>query len=434
MSPSIVHRPITYDEAEALEQAAAGRIETTRPTPPPYPWADSFFTVGVTGTNGKTSTTLLLTSIFRAAGHSVLTETTLGYSLDDKVLQVPRTTQGFLTAMREAAMAGARHAVIETTSQALARGYAKMWRFDLGVFTNLSQDHLAVHGSWEHYLASKAQLFVHLGPGRTAVLNAFDPACVLIDKILPTDILRLWVGVASRGQPHHEPDLTASNVEVSSRGTRVSLQPSPLAEQLGSMLEIPLVGEVFAENALCAAAAAHGAGCCAQAIRQGLRECPPIAGRFEIVHHDPIVVVDFAHTPDALVRTLDTARRLTSQRVFAVFGAGGERDRDKRKPMGRAVGQRADMAVVTNDNPRHEDPSSIARQVAAGCRQGGRAYVRIELDRKKAIITALQEARQGDVVVVAGKGHEQGQIIGDRTLPFSDGQVVRDFFERSAMD
>ena len=155
-------------------------------------------------------------------------------------------------------MAGARHAVIETTSQALARGYAKMWRFDLGVFTNLSQDHLAVHGSWEHYLASKAQLFVHLGPGRTAVLNAFDPACVLIDKILPTDILRLWVGVASRGQPHHEPDLTASNVEVSSRGTRVSLQPSPLAEQLGSMLEIPLVGEVFAENALCAAAAAHG--------------------------------------------------------------------------------------------------------------------------------------------------------------------------------
>jgi len=420
---------ISQDEADALDKAVAARIEVSRPTPAPFAWAEPFFTVGVTGTNGKTSTTYLIASVFRASGHPVMSETTLGYLVGRESIDVPRTTRGFLSALGKAASAGIRHAVIETTSQALARGYAKMWRFDLGVFTNLSQDHLAVHGSWEHYLASKAQLFVHLAPGRTAVLNAFDPACAMIDRVLPTDVGRLWYGVSSRGEAHHAADLTAARIEVCPTGTRVELVPSAMADRLGGALELSLVGDVFAENALAAAGASLAAGCAPESVRTGLRDCPVVPGRFEVVHHDPLVVIDFAHTPDALARILDTARRLASKRVFVVFGAGGQRDQDKRRPMGRAVGERADTAIVTNDNPRHEDPATIAREVAAGCRQGGRAYVRVELDRATAIQQALEQARSGDVVVIAGKGHEQGQTIGDRTLPFCDVDVVKGIFK-----
>jgi UDP-N-acetylmuramoyl-L-alanyl-D-glutamate--2,6-diaminopimelate ligase len=146
-----------------------------------------------------------------------------------------------------------------------------------------------------------------------------------------------------------------------------------------------------------------------------------VPGRFEVVSREPVIAVDFAHTPDALARTCDTARALAqSGRVIVVFGAGGERDSGKREPMGRAVGERADHALVTSDNPRREDPAAIARAVAAGCRRGGRAYVQIELDRRRAIALAIAAARAGDVVVVAGKGHERGQTLGTTTLPFSD--------------
>jgi UDP-N-acetylmuramoyl-L-alanyl-D-glutamate--2,6-diaminopimelate ligase len=151
-----------------------------------------------------------------------------------------------------------------------------------------------------------------------------------------------------------------------------------------------------------------------------------VPGRFEIVNRDPIVAIDYAHTPDALARTASAARSLAGAgRVIVVFGAGGQRDRDKREPMGRAVGQRADIAIVTNDNPRTEDPQAIAKTLASGCRRGGRAYVAVELDRRRAIDRALSEARGGDVVVIAGKGHESGQQIGAETIPFSDAEEVR---------
>lgn len=415
---------ITDDDVARLEQAAAGRIQAVRPTPAPFPWAEPYRTAGVTGTNGKTSTSYLLSHVLQAAGHRVVSETTIGYRVDHEPLDVPRNTKGFLLAMHHAAERGARHAVIEATSEALARGYAKMWRFDVGVFTNLSRDHIAAHGSWEHYLASKAQLFVHLPPGGAAILNAFDPAASLIDRVTPADVRRIWYGAPARGASHHEPDLFAEGFDLYADGTRVRLG-GPMASMFGGSLRIPIIGEVFGENALAAACAALALGCEPPSILRGLASCPPVPGRFEIVHHDPLVAVDFAHTPDALQRTLDSARTLAGQgRLIVVFGAGGERDKDKRNPMGRAVGERADIAFVTNDNPRSEDPRDIARDVAAGCRKGGRAYVRVELDRAAAIELAMTEARKGDLVVIAGKGHEQGQTIGAETLPFRDADVV----------
>lgn len=396
--------------------------ELARPTAAPFGWAEPFFTIGVTGTNGKTSTTLLLGAALAATGRSVLVETTLGYTLDARALDVPRTLEGYFSAFEQAAGAGCRDAAVEVTSQALAQGYAKRWRFDLGVFTNLSRDHLSQHGSWEHYLASKAQLFVHLGPGRSAVLNAADESALLIDRVTPEDVKRLWYRVPSRGPALHPADLVAREVSVSVAGTLVTLEPSPLAEALGGSLRTRLIGDVFAENALAAAAGALAAGVDPSLVSRGIADCPVVPGRFEIVAREPaIVAVDYAHTPDALARTCDAARALAGrQRVIVVFGAGGGADPEKREPMGRAVGQRADVAIVTNDNPRHEDPKAIAKSVARGAERGGRAYVAVELDRRAAIRRALERSRPGDVVIVAGKGHERGQTVGNETEPFSD--------------
>lgn len=401
--------------------------ELVRPTPPPFPWADPFFTAGVTGTNGKTSTTLLLGAALRETGRSVLVESTLGYTLDDRVLDVPRTLEGYLRAFEQAARAGCRDAAIEVTSQALAQGYAKRWRFDLGVFTNLSRDHLSQHGSWEHYLASKAQLFVHLAPGRTAVLNAADESALLVDRVTPEDVKRLWYAVPSRGPQLRDADLVAREVRVSADGTHVVLEPSPLAEALGGSLKTRLIGQVFAENALAAAAGALGAGVDGPRVARGIAACPGVPGRFELVAREPVLVaVDYAHTPDALARTCDAARALAGKaRVIVVFGAGGGADPEKREPMGRAVGERADVAIVTNDNPRREEPKQIAKALVRGAQRGGRAYVATELDRRAAIRQALERSRPGDVVVIAGKGHELGQTLGDETLPFSDLEEVR---------
>jgi UDP-N-acetylmuramoyl-L-alanyl-D-glutamate--2,6-diaminopimelate ligase len=354
-------------------------------------------------------------------------ETTIGYDLDGTPLIVPRTHGGFLSALHRSAELGCRHAAIEVTSEALAGGYAKRWRFDLGVFTNLSRDHLEVHESFEHYLASKAQLFVHLGPGRVAVLNACDEMSTVLDRAIPTDVERRWYGVPSRGRAFVKPDLAAANVSLDLDGTRVELAPSELAERLGGSIQTRLIGEVFAENALAAALAAISAGIDPATARRGIAESPGPSGRFEIVHRSPTVIVDYAHTPDALARTCDTARKLAqSSKVLVVFGAGGRFDPGKRVPMGRAVGSRADVAIVTTDNPRDEDPAEIAKSVAAGCRKGGRAYVHLEADRKKAIENALSRAKPGDLVIIAGKGHEREQVVGERVIAMSDAEMVRE--------
>jgi UDP-N-acetylmuramoyl-L-alanyl-D-glutamate--2,6-diaminopimelate ligase len=417
-------------EADAIERAAqqdALAQVVKRPTPAPFPWADRFTTIGVTGTNGKTSTTQLVAAAISGQGRKVLCETTIGYAFDGTPVRVKRTFKGFLGALAEAARRGSEHAAIETTSQALGRGYARMWRFDVGVFTNLSHDHLSQHGSWEHYLASKAQLFVHLGPGKTAVLNAADECSALLDRVTPADVRRIWYALPSRGELQHAADLLARRVEVSLDGTTVELEDSAMAAEFGGQLHTRLLGEVFGENLLAAAAAARAIGIEPSLVAQNLSSCPVPSGRFELVSREPVVAIDYAHTPDAVRRTCQTARALAAKhRLIVVFGAGGGRDKDKREPMGRAVGELADYAIITNDNPRKEAPESIARALARGCRKGGRAHVQTTLDRRAAIFAAVGLARPGDVVLVAGKGHEQDQEIGDHKIPFSDAKVIRE--------
>jgi UDP-N-acetylmuramoyl-L-alanyl-D-glutamate--2,6-diaminopimelate ligase len=426
---AMVHslEPPTRDEIErldALERDTASAA-LLRPTPAPFAWANEFFTFGVTGTNGKSSTTHLIAAILGAAGRPALTESTLGYFLDGQPLQVPRTARGYVAALRHAAEQGARHAAIEVTSAALAQGFARSWRFDLAVFTNLTHDHVEQHGSWEHYLASKAQLFLHLGPGRTAVFNACDAAAQLLERVTPSDVNRRYYAVSSRGEQLVPADLVAGKVQLSTEGTEIELLPSEAAEALGGVLTTRLIGAVFAENALAAALAGLAGGVTAGDVARGLATCPVVPGRFEVLGRDPIVAVDYAHTPDALVRTCETARALARGKVSVVFGAGGGRDVQKREVMGRAVGERADYAFITTDNPRHEDPAQIAEAVARGCRRGGRAYPRLVPDRHEAIRQAIEGARSGDVVVVAGRGHERTQLIGDAEQPFSDVEEVK---------
>lgn len=402
----------------------------TRPVTP-APWAKDMFCFGVTGTNGKTSTTHLLAAAVAAAGHSTLRVGTVGVELDGEALPRGNSFQDFLATMRLGCERGCRHAVLEATSRALAQGYARAWRFDLGVFTNLSPDHLKTHGTWEHYLAAKAQLFVHLGPGQTAVLNAGDPFALFIDQAMPGDVVRRYFAAPSRGPKLHAADLEAARVEVSATGTHVELLASPYAEQLGGQLRTRMVGEVFGENALAAALAGLAAGLPGEAVARGIAACPVVPGRFEILDDGgqarrPVIAVDFAHSPDALTHTCATARELAGAdgRVIIVFGAGGGASADKREPMGAVVGAGAQLAIVTNDNPRNEDPQVIADMLLVGLRRG-QARIIVELDRPRAIELALHEAGPSDVVVIAGKGHETGQVVRGRTLPFSDVDQVR---------
>ncbi len=393
----------------------------------PPDWSRRLTTVGVTGTNGKTSTTRWTAACLARVSQPVAQTTTLGSFLDDAPFETSRDFNGFLATMRAAIDRGGRFAAIEMTSEALARGFARAWPCAVGVFTNLTHDHLDVHGSPEHYLASKAQLFVTLPPGGAAVLNGCDPASDLIAAVIPPGVRVVRYAVASREESHRsrspssggEPELRATAVEPGWGGTRIAIAASGELAHAPRELTIRAIGDIYAENALAALSAALLAGVPPHDAARALAEAPVPPGRFQVLTRDrsPRVVVDYAHTPDALARTLAIARALCEGELWVVFGAGGGRDRDKRAPMGVAASS-ADHVVLTSDNPRGESPARIADRIRDGIRTC--VDVRVELDRRAAIRLAILDAGERDVVVIAGKGHEVDQTVGDRALSFDD--------------
>jgi UDP-N-acetylmuramoyl-L-alanyl-D-glutamate--2,6-diaminopimelate ligase len=369
-------------------------------------------TVGVTGTNGKTTTTTLVAAALARLARPVACVTTVGFRLDDEVVTDLRASHvGFLQLMKRLTDGGGRFAAVEYTSEALAHGYARKWPAEIGVFTNLTHDHLDAHGSPEHYLASKAQLFVSLPEGGAAVMNAGDASSTLIEEVIPAGVRVLRYSVPSRGEA--EADLRATTVELSWKGTKVSLVSS--IEGVPSVISVRAIGEVFAENALGALGAAIAAGVPPASAADAIAGAAPPPGRFQVVAQHPFVVVDYAHSPDALARTLASARKLCAGRLQVVFGAGGDRDENKRAPMGDAASI-ADRVVLTTDNPRDEDPALIA----AAIRDGVRTDVETILDRARAIETAVRDAGPDDVVVIAGKGHERTQTASGKVVPFDD--------------
>jgi UDP-N-acetylmuramoyl-L-alanyl-D-glutamate--2,6-diaminopimelate ligase len=349
--------------------------------------------------------------------------TTVGSFLDEERVEAPSDYRGLVQTVRLALERGGRFTALESTSEALALGFARRWPFRAGVFTNLSHDHLDAHGSPEHYFASKAQLFFALPAERgVAVLNGCDEASELLLEVIPPGCRRIGYGVASRGRPAMPISAQATRVSLDWTGTTLEVE---LGGELGGgsvELRTRAIGEIFAENALAAFVVSLALGADRDAAGRAIAEATPPSGRFEVVAREPAVVVDYAHTPDALRRTLATARSLARGGVSVVFGAGGDRDRGKRPAMGAAAGNAA-RVFVTSDNPRKEDPLAIAAAIVEAVPPGVDAVV--DLDRERAIRRAVLEAEPGDVVVIAGKGHETTQTIGAEQRPFSDADVAR---------
>ncbi|PRQ05863.1 UDP-N-acetylmuramoyl-L-alanyl-D-glutamate--LD-lysine ligase [Enhygromyxa salina] len=390
------------------------------PYPPPPSWAAEIASVGVTGTNGKSSTTR-----FVAAGLGVGTPgpvgrvTTVAAAIGDQAGPPPADHQGFLALMQRLRERGGRRAAIEATSAALGLGFSRAWPFHVGVFTNLGHDHQRTHGSFEHYLASKAQLFVALADGGAAVLNAQDPASSLIAEVLPASVRALWFAGPSEARDRAV-DLRVLRATPSWAGLELELEASASLGPIPAALCLRALPAFQAPNAAAALLACVALGIPGPDAANAIAECEPPRGRFEALNPNddarPRVVVDYAHTPEALTAALASARRLCRGRVVLVVGAGGDTDASKRRPLGAAASA-ADLVWLTNDNPRHEDPRAIVDELRLGL---GEVEDRVELDRGAAVARAIAAAVPGDLVLIAGKGHEEVQEIGPARLPSSD--------------
>jgi len=381
--------------------------------------------VGITGTNGKTTTSYLLQSVFEAAGTRCGLMGTVAYRIGEREIGATRTTPeapDVQRLMREMVDAGCGACVMEVSSHALAMHRVDGIHFAAAVFTNLTRDHLDFHHDMESYFAAKRRLFEILPPDAPAVINVDDPRG-------PTLV---------EGVRHPVTYAISRDADVT---------PGPLSFGLGGLtfdartpqgtahVESRLVGKPNVYNILAATATAATLGVRLDAIESGLRRLAGVPGRFELISSsadDITVVVDYAHTDDALRNLLETARTLASRRLITVFGAGGDRDRTKRPLMGMVAARLSDIVVITSDNPRTEDPLRIIDEVKLGAepeaRQGNAEVIAMP-DRRDAILHAIDRASAGDVVLVAGKGHEKYQDIGGRVTPFDDAAVAREALE-----
>ncbi len=379
---------------------------------------------GVTGTNGKTTTTYLLESMLRSAGRSSVLVGTIEYHVAGEIRPSPHTTpesRDLFQLFSEGVTGGATEAVMEVSSHALDQGRVWGLHWDTAVFTNLTPDHLDYHGDMESYFQAKAKMFTGTGaaPPRVAVIHAADEYGQRVAEIARA----AGCGVVSYGLDGD--DFYAADIQLAAQETRFRMV-TPAGEM---DLHTHLAGPINVLNLLAASAAATARGLTLEEIARGVENIDHVPGRFQTVNcGQPFtVVVDYAHTEDALRNLTRLARQLAAPRngrVITVFGCGGDRDRTKRPKMGRVAGQGSDFVVATSDNPRTEDPAAILAEIFPGLADG-RARFAVEPDRVDAIRLAIAEARENDVVVIAGKGHEKVQILRDRAIPFDDAEVAR---------
>jgi UDP-N-acetylmuramoyl-L-alanyl-D-glutamate--2,6-diaminopimelate ligase len=375
--------------------------------------------IGITGTNGKTTTAYLIDSVLGSAGISSGLLGTIAYRLGNRTLPAVNTTPeslDLLSYFAELVDQGAKAAVMEVSSHALAQ--ERVWGFHwaVAVFTNLTRDHLDYHGDFEHYFAAKRRLFEGLGapPSECAVINLDDPWGAKLLELPHSD--RLTYGIKS--------DALVKPKRIVLRPTGLEGIISTPGGEVG--IASPLVGRANLFNILAAVSAGVALRLSKAQIEAGVAQLKGVPGRFERVDEGQpfLVIVDFAHTDDALRNVLKTARELARNRLLLVFGCGGERDRTKRPLMGEAAGSLSDFVVVTSDNPRGEDPLRILADALVGLQKTTTPYI-TEVDRELAVRKVLLEAREGDVVVLAGKGHETYQVLKDGTIPFDDREVSR---------
>lgn len=374
--------------------------------------------VGITGTNGKTTTAYLLGAMFEAAGVRCGLMGTVTYRIGDREIAATRTTPeapDVQALMRDMAAAGCGACVMEVSSHALALHRVDGMHFSAGVFTNLTRDHLDFHEDMERYFAAKRQLFEMLPAGAPAIVNVDDPRGVSLSETVPRPVTYAI---------NRQADVTPGPQVLTLTGTAFDIRLS----QGIVHVESRLVGRPNVYNMLAAVAAAASLGVPIDAIERGIAQLPGVPGRFELAStalDDITVIVDYAHTDDALRNLLETARPLAARRLITVFGCGGDRDRTKRPLMGMVAARLSDLVVVTSDNPRSEDPARIIDEIVRGIQQREADVVTI-VDRREAIEEAVRRAAQGDVVLIAGKGHEKYQEIAGRVAPFDDVAVARE--------
>jgi UDP-N-acetylmuramoyl-L-alanyl-D-glutamate--2,6-diaminopimelate ligase len=382
--------------------------------------------VGITGTNGKTTTVHLVEAAVTGAGGAPGVVGTLGARFrgwEEAIGLTSPESDDLQRLARRMLDDGASHLLMEVSSIALEAERVSGTRFAVAAFTNLTQDHLDYHGTMAAYASAKDRLFFDHAP-RAAVINIDDAhgaeLARRIERAGDTPLWRVSAGTGSGGGALIQPE----ELSMSAAGIRMRVALGEARVDLAS----PLVGAHNVSNLLVALGIAVALGLDPRRAAAGLAALDAVPGRLERcddpAHDDVVAVVDYAHTPDALARALASMRPLTRGRLWCVFGCGGDRDPDKRGPMGEAAGRAADAVVVTSDNPRSEDPSRIARAVAAGVERSGRDY-QVELDRRRAIALAIDGAAPGDVVVIAGKGHETYQIVGDQVLALDDRVELR---------
>lgn len=390
--------------------------------------ADEFFghpsgklkVIGVTGTNGKTTVTYLIKSIAEKAGFSSGLIGTINYLIKDKAIPAVNTTPGALQLqdlLKQMLDNDCKWCVMEASSHGIDQDRAANIDFSAAVFTNLTQDHLDYHHNLENYFLAKAKLFSGLSCGAYAIINADSPYSLRLRSLTKAKCVTYAIEASA--------DVRAKDLDLSLDGSRFLVE----SKNSNLKLKTSLIGRHNISNILAACALAFSQKINPQAIKEGVEDFPGVRGRLEkVVQCEKFnVFIDYAHTPDALENVLKVLRQWTPDKLIVVFGCGGGRDRLKRPLMGSAVEEYADFAVITSDNPRGENPSAIADEIAQGMK--GKNY-EIVLGRKEAIDYALARAKARDTVLIAGKGHENYQIFADRKIDFDDRQTVEDWIKR----
>lgn len=382
--------------------------------------------IGITGTNGKTTTSYLIRAILREAGYKVGLIGTIQTMLEDETRPVHNTTPDVIdlqATLADMAERGMDYVVMEVSSHALAEDRIAGCEFDTAVLTNVTRDHLDFHRTFENYIDAKAKLFDNVSDAsnvkerKTAVINADDAAGEAMRARAKCDVTTYGIHTAC--------DLRAERIDVRAKGASFTVKGA-----FGEMeLALKITGVFNVYNVMGAVGAALAERVPAETIRRALEKFTSVPGRFELVDagQDFSVIVDYAHTPDGLENILKTARQIAKKRILTVFGCGGDRDRTKRPLMGRIAAELSDVVIATSDNPRSEDPEFILSEVEAGVLEalGGKAHEKIT-DRRKAIYRAILLAEPDDIVVIAGKGHENYQILKDKTIRFDDKEVARE--------
>ncbi len=374
--------------------------------------------IGVTGTNGKTTVTHLLEQMMQDSTKKTGLIGTMYTKIGDTQFETKNTTPESLTLQhlfKDMVDAGVETAMMEVSSHALHQGRVRGCDFDVAVFTNLTPDHLDYHDSIEAYLYAKGLLFAQMGntfSNKVAVLNADDVASDELARMTTADVLTYGI--------KEQADVMATNIEMNANGTTFTL--SAFDEKV--TISMKLIGMFSVYNALAASTAAYVSGISLEGIKKSLELVKGVAGRFETVDvgQDFTVIVDYAHTSDSLENVLKTVTGFAKEKIYAVVGCGGDRDRTKRPVMAKIAVDYADQAIFTSDNPRSEDPENIIKDMVAGVIDG---QYEVIVDREKAIRKTISDAKAGDIIVIAGKGHETYQILQDKTIHFDDREVAR---------